>query len=1074
MHRTLLAALAALTVVAAVTAAAARPNGDIKMVYPPNMADIRTALDAENIISNLPAAMAEFRQKGAMAFTRANSASKNTARKLTRNASPAAFSRSLNRSPEINFKSASIRKAKLGRQVSELRDVLKASAIFKSKAQTAEMRGKMQSDVASPKRRDDDDKCMLELSIQPTNEELMEFCDDTCCYYKPQLAMAFGLVESDVDTLICAKDGNDFCVTTVPEFADPDVPTNAEMNTVCTSPCADSWVGISMLEDLVTGMDRRSSNRRTSNLPPGGKDWAGLSDWICSKDGEDFCVLTTNELEDFSDPPTEGNLETLCGSCKDFYFDLFTIEANPDAATMAEDTLCAKDDEDNFCMLTMPTFEDEENPTQAEIDSVCSSPCKVPWITAMFMDDDEDGDDEAEGVDMMRRSLRRNSLMAPDFTALADLLCTKNGEDYCVVDMYDLDGMDDPTPQNLTNICGGCKTFYTGVIGMDEGLTPAMVDTVLCSKDGDDFCLLVMPNIDTEDMPDVATLDSVCGATAKLPCTDAWIGTIVAFGDDDKDEPPSEMRRSSHTAPTAAQMSAAFCSKDSATGDYCVLALNEAMDPFEDGLSKEGLDAICTVGTCYSHAMTLATMFEDPEEDGGGMMDDMMPVLCSKKANGNYCVLDLQTAAENMKDTGNQGMGQGQGQGGPADLIPPAFLDLMCGECIAKTGTAGAGLLFGLLFLAGGDMEDGQRRKLLQSNGGSEDEGMDVMFKLMCMKDDTGYCLRNQEAAALLSDESDLEKLFPNPDVPPGQRKQVAKKFCENNCVNSFVNVFIEISQGTLIEECMPGDELFAYKMLVNGCVKNGPSEYCVETVGNELASGIGLQQNCGISETFEWDGTCSDECSAAAESLYDKWGCCAASLDFPIISDVDSSCSLTAPAQCAASGVVQMDVDVPNLRKAWLDGKLTDARIRNAISKDVGSAVSVSPGLVRLKGNKARSDGGSKLDLEIRAPSKELARGMLKKLKGARRAAVDVAFTSLTAEIPEAERATAMEDPNIGLTGAVDTTSVAAEGEELEQLEAEIDAQSTPETTPSPSSRLLAASWLAVAALLASLATLL
>eukprot|EP00961_Rhodomonas_salina_P151652 2041214-Rhodomonas_salina.2 len=42
--------------------------------------------------------------------------------------------------------------------------------------------------------------------------------------------MAFGLVESDVDTLICAKDGNDFCVTTVPEFADPDVPTNAEMN----------------------------------------------------------------------------------------------------------------------------------------------------------------------------------------------------------------------------------------------------------------------------------------------------------------------------------------------------------------------------------------------------------------------------------------------------------------------------------------------------------------------------------------------------------------------------------------------------------------------------------------------------------------------------------------------------------------------------------------------------------------------------------------------------------------------------------------------------------------------------
>eukprot|EP00961_Rhodomonas_salina_P151651 2041214-Rhodomonas_salina.1 len=35
---------------------------------------------------------------------------------------------------------------------------------------------------------------------------------------------------------------------------------------------------------------------------------------------------------------------------------------------MAEDTLCAKDDEDNFCMLTMPTFEDEENPTQAEID----------------------------------------------------------------------------------------------------------------------------------------------------------------------------------------------------------------------------------------------------------------------------------------------------------------------------------------------------------------------------------------------------------------------------------------------------------------------------------------------------------------------------------------------------------------------------------------------------------------------------------------------------------------------------------------------------------------------------------
>lgn len=37
-------------------------------------------------------------------------------------------------------------------------------------------------------------------------------------------------------------------------------------------------------------------------------------------------------------------------------------------------------------------------------------------------------------------------------------------------------------------------------------------------------------------------------------------------------------------------MSAAFCSKDSATGDYCVLALNEAMDPFEDGLSKEGLD----------------------------------------------------------------------------------------------------------------------------------------------------------------------------------------------------------------------------------------------------------------------------------------------------------------------------------------------------------------------------------------------------------------------------------------------------------------------------------------------------
>eukprot|EP00961_Rhodomonas_salina_P232993 3148121-Rhodomonas_salina.3 len=109
----------------------------------------------------------------------------------------------------------------------------------------------------------------------------------------------------------------------------------------------------------------------------------------------------------------------------------------------------------------------------------------------------------------------------------------------------------------------------------------------------------------------------------------------------------------------------------------------------------------------------------------------------------------------------------------------------MCGECIAKTGTAGAGLLFGLLFLAGGDMEDGQRRKLLQSNGGSEDEGMDVMFKLMCMKDDTGYCLRNQEAAALLSDESDLEKLFPNPDVPPGQRKQVAKKFCENNCVNS-------------------------------------------------------------------------------------------------------------------------------------------------------------------------------------------------------------------------------------------------------------------------------------------------
>lgn len=36
-----------------------------------------------------------------------------------------------------------------------------------------------------------------------------------------------------------------------------------------------------------------------------------------------------------------------------------------------------------------------------------------------------------------------------------------------------------------------------------------------------------------------------------------------------------------------------------------------------------------------------------------------------------------------------------------------------------------------------------------------------------------------------------------------------------------FVNVFIEISQGTLIEECMPGDELFAYKMLVNGCVKS-------------------------------------------------------------------------------------------------------------------------------------------------------------------------------------------------------------------------------------------------------------
>eukprot|EP00961_Rhodomonas_salina_P182151 2458898-Rhodomonas_salina.1 len=132
MHKITLAALAALTVVAAVNAGFASPKTGFKV---PGLDEIRGSLNPDRFQAALSDAVNKARHNSIDSLA---SAAKTTVRKTSPTASTAAALRSIQRAPTFSKKSS--HEKVVTKTFAKLRNALQPSSIFKSKAEAQKMR----------------------------------------------------------------------------------------------------------------------------------------------------------------------------------------------------------------------------------------------------------------------------------------------------------------------------------------------------------------------------------------------------------------------------------------------------------------------------------------------------------------------------------------------------------------------------------------------------------------------------------------------------------------------------------------------------------------------------------------------------------------------------------------------------------------------------------------------------------------------------------------------------------------------------------------------------------------------
>eukprot|EP00961_Rhodomonas_salina_P007690 104321-Rhodomonas_salina.1 len=183
-----------------------------------------------------------------------------------------------------------------------------------------------------------------------------------------------------------------------------------------------------------------------------------------------------------------------------------------------------------------------------------------------------------------------------------------------------------------------------------------------------------------------------------------------------------------------------------------------------------------------------------------------------------------------------------------------------------------------------------------------------------------------------------IEGLMGSSRMTRAERKAGAKQLCENPCVYSFFDYALT-SYLPAAEECLPPDQIFNVRVIKTACFENG-NDYCIETIGNHLMTGMMMNAQCGISQDLEWDPkACDAACKAQVQNLSSTWGCCLGSLNLPIAADLETECSLSLPGACASAGRFSFGIAVENLRYEWIQAKLDDKLITGAIKVDVGKA---------------------------------------------------------------------------------------------------------------------------------------